>query len=243
MTATPTRPEQTLDGEAFLDQLEGIRKEVLGGRPFRQRHRGSSKEQIAESKRKKHAGGDGNHRFEGERYLGCTDKEVRRKQLRKLVDEGGQVSVGGPMPSHPELDRWHSYEFGLTPDEVLALERQDLSPESLIINGWWFWLQRTSAWPVAIGSSLVGEGEKRLPDVKERYMRDLDDVREEYQEMGVDVDRAMALMLEHAPIGVDAEHAEFGANVVREYVNNAELQDQMRKAFILTLQGRGTNGF
>ena len=39
------------------------------------------------------------------RYLHTEDKEVRRKQLRKLIDEGGQTTVGGDIPSHPELSR------------------------------------------------------------------------------------------------------------------------------------------
>jgi pyrroloquinoline quinone (PQQ) biosynthesis protein C len=147
------------------------------------------------------------------------------------------------MPSHPVLDKRHSLEFGLSEDEILRLEKEDADPQALIVQGWWYWLQRNAHWSVAIGSSLVGEGEKRLPEVKDRYMRDLDAIREEYGEMGVNVDRAIALMMEHAPVGVDAEHAEFGANVVRDHVNTAELQAAMREAFILTLHGRGTHNF
>jgi pyrroloquinoline quinone (PQQ) biosynthesis protein C len=231
---------EALEGEVFLEELEATRREVLGGRPFRERRRGQTKEQIAESKRRKHAGGDGNHRFEGERYLNCEDKQIRRMQLRKLVDEGGQDSVGGPMPSHPVLDKWHSLEFGLTEDEIRQIELQDASPETLILQGWWYWVQRSSPWQIALGSALIGEGEKRLPEIAERYVRDLEETRDEYLELGVDVDRAMALMREHAPIGVDAEHAELSANMVRDLVDTPELQDEMRKIFVLGLQGRGT---
>jgi pyrroloquinoline quinone (PQQ) biosynthesis protein C len=191
---------------------------------------------ISGERRRSHRGGDGNHRFEGERYLNAIPKEVRRKQLRKLVDEGGQTSVGGPMPSHPTLSKWHSYEFGLSDEEITRLEKEDPSPESLITTGWWHWLQRTGHWAVAIGSSLVGEGSKRLPGAQEYYARQIDETREQYQEMGIkNVDRAVQLMIEHAPFGVDLEHARFGEAVVKEFVDTPELQEEMRQAFFLTL--------
>jgi pyrroloquinoline quinone (PQQ) biosynthesis protein C len=226
--------------DEFLDELERIRGGFLNGRAFRERTRARSKEAIAESKRRRHQGGDSNHRFEGERYLNCTDKSVRRMQLRKLVDEGGQTTVGGKMPSHPELARWESYEFGLTPEEVFCLEKEDPLPQRLIVDGWWVNLMRTSHWAVAIGSSLVGEGEKRIPEIRKRLLEEIEILRREYTAMGIkDVERALAIRIEHA--GVDVEHSEFGANVVRYHVNTPELKDQMRRAFILTIQGRGTD--
>ncbi len=227
-------------GDEFLDELEGIRSEFLNGRPFRERTAARSKEAIAEGKRKRHRGGDSNHRFEGERYLNCTEKSVRRMQLRKLIDEGGQITVGGEMPSHPELARWESYEFGLTPEEVLRLEKEDPLPQRLIVDGWWVNLMRTSHWAVAIGSSLVGEGEKRIPEIRKRLLEEIEILRKKYTAMGIkDVERALANRIEHA--GVDVEHSEFGANVVRYHVNTPELKEQMRRAFTLTIQGRGTN--
>lgn len=243
MAMTVSKPGQALPGEAFLDQLEEVRSEFLDGKPFRQRKRGATREELAEGKRRKHLGGDGNHRFEGERYLNCSEKPVRRMQLRKLIDEGGQDSVGAPMPSHPRLDKWNSIEMGLTEEEILELEKHDASPESLIISGWWFGLQRDSHWAVAIGSSLVGEGEKRLPGAAEKYLAQIEERKKEYEAMGVNVQRAIQLDLEHAPTGVDAEHAEFGANVVRRFVDTPELQEEMERAFILTLQGRGSRSF
>src|ERR1700730_6202540 len=120
-----------LDGDELMDALEVIRASY-GGR-LRARQRADTIEAIAETKRRIHRGGDGNHRFEGERYLNITDnKAARRFQLRKLVDEGGQDSVGGPLPSHPTLQRWHSYEFGVTPEEVNKLEMEDFAPQGLI---------------------------------------------------------------------------------------------------------------
>lgn len=243
MAITSIVDRYALAGEEFLEKLEAIRREFLGGQPFRQRRRGSTKEEIAAAKRRRHLGGDANHRFEGERYLNCPIRDVRRMQLRKLVDEGGQTSVGGPVPSHPTLEKWHSYEFGLTDEEITRLEKEDPPAESLIVTGWWVALQRSSHWAVAIGSSLVGEGEKRLPEMRERYLREIDELREEYLAMGINVDRAIALSLEHAPTGVDAEHAEFGASVVRQYVDTPELQEEMGRAFILNLQGRGSRSF
>jgi len=56
--------------------------------------------------------------------------------------------------------------------------------------------------------------------------------------MGIkDVERALAFKIEHADVDVD--HAELGADVVRRFVNTPELQDEMRKAFALTLHMNG----
>ena len=89
-------------------------------------------------------------------------------------------------------------------------------------------------------SSLVGEGEKRIPKIRQRLLQEIETLRNEYQAMGIkNVERALANRMEHA--GVDVEHSEFGANVVREHVDTPELKEATRKAFIMTLQGRGTN--
>src|SRR5689334_5937874 len=107
-----------------MDELENLRSEFQAshrGRGARgdgmgqpgpgKRREGVTPEQvkaeIAAQKRAGGRGGDGNHRFEGERYINTTDKETRRFQLRKLVDEGGQTSVGGKVPSHPTLAKWN----------------------------------------------------------------------------------------------------------------------------------------
>jgi pyrroloquinoline quinone (PQQ) biosynthesis protein C len=243
MVVATNKLDRALPGDAFLDLLEEIRGEVLGGEMLRKPISGLTPEQIAAQKRKKHLGGDANHRFEGERYLNCTDKGIRRMQLRKLVDEGGQTSVGGPTPSHPTLDRWHSMEFGLTEEEIDRLEKSDAPADQLIVLGWWVHIQRNSPWQVALGTAMAGEGEKRVPGRTERFIQELEDLKREYATMGVNVERAIALKVEHAPIGVDLEHAEFGANIVKEHVNTAELQDEVRKAFIMSLQGRGSRSF
>jgi hypothetical protein len=224
-----------LDGDELMDALEVIRASY-GGR-LRARQRAETIEAIAETKRRIHRGGDGNHRFEGERYLNIDDnKEARRFQLRKLIDEGGQDSVGGPLPSHPTLQRWHSLEFGLTEDEVHRLEMEDMAPSTLTYNGWYYWMHRTEPWPVLLGSAMVGEGEKRLPEVRERMIRELDESRELYRRLGIrDVERAMVNQVEHSPIGADDEHVVFGENMTREHVNTPELQDALRKVFILRL--------
>jgi pyrroloquinoline quinone (PQQ) biosynthesis protein C len=224
-----------LDGDELLDALEEIRTSY-GGR-LRPAEKAKTIETIAEVKRRGHRGGDGNHRFEGERYLAITDnKEARRFQLRKLVDEGGQDSVGGPMPSHPTLQRWHSYEFGLTKEEVDRLEMEDMPPANLTYLGWYYWMHRTEPWPVLLGSALVGEGEKRRPEVRERMIRELDENRALYERLGIkNIDRAMQNQIEHSPIGADDEHVIFGENMTRAYVNTPELQERLRKVFILRL--------
>jgi hypothetical protein len=227
--------EEQLSPDELMDGLEEIRAEY-GGR-LRPRTKADTIEAIAEQKRRGHVGGDGNHRFEGERYLNINDnKEARRFQLRKLVDEGGQDSVGGPMPSHPTLQKWHSVEFGLTDEEIHDLEMQDFRPEQLTYFGWYYWMHRTEPWPVLLGSALVGEGEKRLPEVREAQIRALDEARELYEQLGIkNIDRAMQNQLEHSPIGADDDHVVFGENMTREFVNTPELQEQLRKVFILRL--------
>jgi hypothetical protein len=235
MAMTKQWGQDTLTPDELMDGLEEIRAEYGGLR--RNRAKAETIEAIAESKRKVHRGGDGNHRFEGERYLNIDDKkDARRFQLRKLVDEGGQDSVGGPMPSHPTLQKWHSVEFGLTEEEIHALEMADATPEQLTYLGWYYWMHRSEAWPVLLGSAMVGEGEKRLPEVREAQIRALDDARELYESLGIkNVDRALANQLEHSPIGADDEHVVFGENMTRTYVNNPELQEALRKVFILRL--------
>lgn len=234
-----TRIKQPLSPGEFIELLEQTRAEFLEGKsPFRgDGIGGKTFEQIAEQKRKFHQGGDPNHRFEGERYLGITDKETRRKQLRKLVDEGGQTTVGGPMPSHPALARWHSNEFGLTDEEIDALEMEDTDPVTLVKEGWWFDVNRSSPWPVAVATCMVGEGSKRLPGSVEHYEKVIESAREEYKKLGVkDIDKAVQLLIEHAPFGADMEHARFGEEVCREFLTTAELQEQALKGFILTMQ-------
>jgi hypothetical protein len=236
MTSTEKRLGQDqLDGDELLDELEKIR-DIYGGRN-RTGGRAVTIEAIAEQKRRGHRGGDGNHRFEGERYLNIDDnKEARRFQLRKLVDEGGQDSVGGPMPSHPTLQKWHSIEFGLTEEEVHDLEMQDMAPATLTYSGWYYWMHRTEPWPVLLGSALVGEGEKRRPEVREQQIKALDESRELYQELGIkNIDRAMQNQIEHSPIGADDEHVVFGVNMTREHVNTPELQESLRKVFHLRM--------
>ena len=227
-----------LSPDELMDGLEEIRAEFKKTLP--PRRKATTIPEIAERKRRGHQGGDGNHRFEGERYIATTDKEVRRFQLRKLIDEGGQTTVGGPMPSHPTLQRWHSEEFGVTPEEVDRLEKEDWTPEELVSSGWYYWMHRSEPWPVLLGSALVGEGEKRLPEVQEQMVTDLEVTRELYKKLGIkDVERAMLNQLEHSPIGADADHVVFGEDVTRAHVNTPELQERLRKVFLLRLYRRG----
>jgi len=226
---------EAVSGDQLLDELEGYRKEHRRDFPFRPAM-GQSKEEIARSKRARHAGGSDNHKFEGERYLNCTDKAVRRRQLRKLVDEGGLSTFGGAVPSHTMLDRLGSYEFGLTREDVTRLEKEDPSPEKLIVRGWWVHLNRTDHWAVAIGSGMVVEGEKKVDPVREA--REIETMKREYAKIGVkNLEHALWFATEHA--GVDIDHAEFNERVIRDFVRTPELQDRLRKAFMLRLQNQG----
>jgi pyrroloquinoline quinone (PQQ) biosynthesis protein C len=242
--AAGTSPDQkAVPANTFLEELEGYRRERLGGKLLRERTRKQrTLQEMADEKRERYKGGDPNIPRNGDRYVMCPDKRVRKMQLRKIVDEAGRNAVDPDLlPSHGELNRWEAYEFGVTPEEVQQLLKEDPSPEQLILNGWWLSLHRTSHWAVSYGSALVGEGEKRIPGIREKLLREIDELREEYAELGVkNVERALAEKIEHA--GVDIEHAEMSANVVRRFVNTPELQDEMRRVFKLVLQGRGTKG-
>ena len=125
--------KKAVPGDKFLEELEGIREMILHGEPFRPNLvPGATKEQYQERRRNFHSGGDINHRFEGERYLNVPEKSVRREQLRKLIDEGGQTTVGGKTPSHPTLARWESNELGLSDEEITRLEKEEPSADKLI---------------------------------------------------------------------------------------------------------------
>ncbi len=222
-------------GDRLIEELEGYRREHRKDFPFRNEV-GKAKEKIIESKRSKHAGGSDNHQFEGERYLNCTVKSIRRQQLRKLVDEGGLSTFGGKVPSHPMLDRLGSYEFGLTDEEITRLEKGDPSPEKLIVRGWWVHLNRTQHWSIAIGSGMVVEGEKKVDPEKEA--NEIKTMRKEYAEMGIkNLDNALWFASEHAEVDID--HTEFNEKVIKQFVNTPELQYELRKAFILRLQNQG----
>jgi hypothetical protein len=239
MATTKQPGRDLLTPDEYIDLLEEIRAEKGG--LSEERVRRQTVEQIAAAKREIHKGGDGNHRFEGERYLGIPNehKDVRRIQLRKLVDEGGQDSVGGPVPSHPTLQKWHSEEFGVSPEEIHRLEMDDAPPESLISNAWRFLMHRDEPWPVKLGSAMPGEGGGRLPQVKAAKLRALDDTRELYQELGIkNIERAMKNQIEHSPVGADDAHGPLAEEWTRDFVNTPEMQEALRKVFILSMTRR-----
>lgn len=235
MTTTTTARTEALPPDAFIEELETVRNEFRERYPYRVREI-TSREQLATlaaNKRRQHAGGDINHRFEGERYLNCTDKATRRFQLKKLVGEGGQVTVGGPQVSHPLLSRWESYGYGLTTEEVTDLERADANPRELVARGWWIALMRDSYFGVAIGSGMVAEGENKIHSAE--LIAAIERDRARFREWGItDVDNALMNRFEHA--GIDIDHADFNEDVVRTFVTAPELQDEMRRAFQLRLQ-------
>ena len=221
--------------DEYIESLEEIRHEHRKVYPRRPRQITSPDQfpALAETKRRAHSGGDVNHRFEGERYLNCTDKTARRKQLRKLCDEGGEVSVGGEKVAHPLLSRWESYSYGLTPDEIDALEKADADPAQLVQRGWWTSLNRESYFGVAIGSGMVLEGENKIHS--KELLAEIEEDRKRFEDWGIpDVDKALENRHEHA--GIDIDHANFNEDVVRAFVTTPELREEMRRAYILRLQ-------
>lgn len=233
-TRTDDRREALQPGE-LIEELEGIRAEWRERFPFRIREIMSKDEfpRLAQAKRRQHMGGDINHRFEGERYLNTTDRASRRMQLRKLVDEGGQDTVGGPQVSHPMLSRWESYAYGLGAEEVDALEKGDCDPGELVRRGWWVSFMRDSHFGVSIGSGMVMEGENKLQS--EKLLAAIERDRQRFIEWGVeDPHRALENRHEHA--GIDIDHADFNEEVARRFVTTPELQEELRKAYVLRLQ-------
>ncbi len=235
MTATNGQQQAPLAPEQFVAEIEAMRADWRTRYPFRIREIMNPEEfaPLAAAKRRAHMGGDINHRFEGERYFNSTDKATRRFQLRKLVDEGGQMTVGGPQVSHPLLSRWESNAYGVTPEEVDKLEKGDCDPAELVRRGWWITVARDSHFGVGIGSGCVAEGENKIhsADLIAAIERD----HQRFEEWGVaEVDKALMNRLEHA--GVDIDHATFNEDVVRKFVTTPQLQDQMREVFTLRLQ-------
>lgn len=224
-----------VDGDAFIEELESTRQEWRKVHPYTIRQVASRDElpTFAASKRRQHAGGDINHRFEGERYLNCTDKATRRMQLRKLVDEGGQNTFGGSQVSHPLLSRWESAAYGLTDAEIDDLERGDADPGEFVRRGWWIHLNRSSHFSVAIGSGMVAEGENKIHSAE--LLKAVAEDRERFAAWGIEnPDRALMNRYEHA--GVDIDHADFNEHVVRHFATTPRRQDDMRRAFATRLQ-------
>jgi pyrroloquinoline quinone (PQQ) biosynthesis protein C len=227
---------RVLSGDALISDLEETRLDLGREQPIRgPRRRPATLEEAAASRRQMHRGGANTVNRNGERYINCPVRSVRRFQLRKIMDEAGQNIVGGPMPSHEVLDRWESCALGLTDEEIDRLQKEDPTPDKLIFTGWWINVHRHSHWSVGIGTAFAGEGEKLNAETRTRLLQDLDEKRELYAELGVkDIDRALVRDVEHA--GVDVDHAEFDRDVIHDYCRTPEAQDQMRRAFIMRMQ-------
>lgn len=226
---------KTRTPDELIEECEAIRAEYTKSFPFKAREIMSQDEfpRLAAGKRRSFTGGDINHRFEGERYINTTDKAVRRKQLRKLVDEGGETSVGGEKVAHPLLSRWEAYAFGVSDEEINELEKGDADPVILVSRGWRIAMDRHSHFSVAIGSGMVGEGGTRMHSAE--LLEAIDRDRKRFQEWGVpDIEKALMNRFEHA--GIDIEHADFNEEVVRRYCTTPELQEQMLQVFELRFQ-------
>lgn len=228
----------TTETPDFVEHLDQVRFEFNGGQPQERRRLAKTLPELQASRRRSHRGGDFIVKRNAERYLNCPIKSERRFQIRKIVDEAGQDIFGGPMPNHEELARWESEELGVTREEMEQLRYEDPTPESLIFSGWWLNCHREGHWAVAMGTAYAGEGLKIIEDERARLLQAIEEKRELYQELGVrDVERALVRDVEHS--GVDIDHAEFDAHIIRTYVTDPEVKEEMKQAFILRLsQGR-----
>ena len=236
MAVADVTHREAVPADEFIKELEGYRHEFLKGKTLRPRKTYKSKEEVIAEKRQRHLGGSvNNHKFVAEKYLNCEDKDLRRINLRKLVDECGQTAVGTGLPSHPVLARWGSQAFGLSDEEIDKLEKEDLPADKMMWQTTKVGLHRTCSWPIAPAMSMVGEGEKLNPAIRQQLLDHIEELKKEYASFGVDdVDKALAFEIEHA--GVDVDHAEIAVTAIRKYINTPELQDEMRRAYLLTLQ-------
>lgn len=137
MTVARRKRSHPIWGNAFLDELEDTRAQFTGGGLLRGYTKSAYKEEVVAANRRTHIGiAGGDHKFVGEKYLNSTDKELRRRQLRKAIDEGGETTVlASGAPSHPTLANWTSFELGISEQEINELERRDMLPETLISKG------------------------------------------------------------------------------------------------------------
>ena len=219
-------------GEAFIRELTQIRQEFQPSAPP---SRGTPTREAGTAKmRRALRGGFYNHTFIGEQYLNCPDKTVRRKQLQKVMDEGGQIHFGGPVVSHITLAKWEGNAYGVTDDEIERLSLEDIDAEMLVYQGWRTAVCRHEHFTTAIGTSYVGEGGTYLRVVKEpeQVAKEMDELRERFVSWGVeDLDKAMANALEHNV--ADEDHGQFSETVLREDCNTPELQDRFRFNYLL----------
>ena len=233
MTATDAKP-----GEDFIEELEAIR-DSWGGED-RSARGARSRDQAADTRRKSLRGSSNNHAFTGEQYLNCPDKELRRKQLQKIMDEGGQSNFGGPIPSHILLAKWEAEGYGVPREEIERLEHEDQTPENLITGGWRIYTTRHEPFPITTGLSYEGEGGRYIESMRnpERIQKRLEALRQQFEEWDVDdVDRAMMNASVHAE--ADEDHGSLTQEAIRRYADTPELQEKMRQVFILRHQSRG----
>jgi hypothetical protein len=228
-------------GEDLIEELERKRMELSEDHPIRgQRELPQTLEALVARRRRQHRGGANTVNRNGERYLNCPVKSIRRFQLRKIMDEAGQDIVGGPMPSHEVLDRWESTALGLTNDEIDRLEKGDNTPDGLIFTGWWISVHRNAHWSVGIGTAFAGEGEKLNPESRKRLLEDMEAKRDLYTRLGVkDLDKAMVRDVEHS--GVDIDHAEFDREVIQKYCDTPRPRTRCGKRSFCACNGAGCN--
>ena len=155
-------------------------------------------------------------------------------EAKAALDEAGEDLFGGETPAHSTLDRSVSKAFDVTDEELDRLGKEDPLPESIMRTGWWISMHREGPWPFGIGSALVGEGEKLNPKRAALRLEELERNRKDYAAMGVE-DVPGAMVSDEIHSVADLEPARFDADVIRDHVNTAELQEGMRKVFTLTI--------
>jgi len=186
-----------------------LRKLLLSGRLTKEQLQGWAKNQFHEFRNI--------HRFFGVRYQKCPVPELRRALLENMVEEEGEDLFGGKYPGHAELWTRFGEALGIAREDMLTYEPLPGVRAALEM---YVQLVQQSHWAVAIGTGLVfeGEGPKRMREEREALQKYYPWIPSE----GFD--------FFHAHEYHDEGHGNFVVDVIKKYIMENELQDEMRSA-------------
>lgn len=186
-----------------------LRQLLLAGRLTKEQLQGWAKNQFHEFRNI--------HRFFGVRYQKCPVPELRRALLENMVEEEGEDLFGGKYPSHADLWIRFGESIDIPRHEMLAYEPLPGVRAALEM---YVQLVQYSHWAVAIGTGLVfeGEGPKRMKEHREALQKYYPWIPSE----GFD--------FFHAHEYHDVGHGDFAIDVIKKYLMEEHLQDEMRAA-------------
>jgi pyrroloquinoline-quinone synthase len=189
--------------------IHPLRKLLLTGQLTKEQLQGWAKNQFHEFRNI--------HRFFGIRYQKCPIPELRRSLIENMVEEEGENMFGGKYPSHAELWTRFGEAIGIPRQEMLTYEPLPGVKAALEM---YVQLVQQSHWVVAIGTGLVfeGEGPKRMGEERKALEKHYSWIPSE----GLEFFRAHEYH--------DEGHGNFIVDVIKKYIMEQHLQDEMREA-------------